>query len=399
VIDKTYWLDDRGFYAFATKERQSKPSVAEAGPERARRQKRLDELSSLELIDEDTVLPAVPLWFRAADDARAQREIDRLGSGSLATDWGVRLLSADSALYDPLSYHYGSVWPLFTGWASMAAYRYGRPHVGYQALMANANLTFTGALGDVTELLSGDFHAPFGRSSHHQIWSQAMVVTPFVRGLLGIEVASGGRELRFAPQLPADWDQASVTNVAAGDSRYDFRLERNGKRMTITGSARSAGGSAPSVPSRLVISPAFPLDATVRSVTVNGRRAPFKMQRMGDVQQAHLTLDNPSAQTTIQFEYVDGTDVYRKIEMPASGADNSGLRILRSTATTNQLRLVVEGRGGKSYTIFVRTPRRVADAPGVKLTAHGRDVQAEIAFEGPSDRYVRREVVLPLTTR
>ena len=45
-----------------------------------------------------------------------------------------RLLSDRSELYDPLSYHYGSVWPLFTGWASMAAYRYGRPHVGYQAL-------------------------------------------------------------------------------------------------------------------------------------------------------------------------------------------------------------------------------------------------------------------------
>ena len=42
--------------------------------------------------------------------------------------------SRTSALYDPLSYHYGSVWPLFTGWVSMAAYRYGRPHVGYQAL-------------------------------------------------------------------------------------------------------------------------------------------------------------------------------------------------------------------------------------------------------------------------
>ena len=400
AMERTYWLDDRGFYAFATKERQTKPSVAEPGPERARRQKRLDELSARDLVDEDTVLPAVPLWFRTADEARAQREIDRLGSGSLATDWGARLLSADSALYDPLSYHYGSVWPLFTGWASMAAYRYGRPHVGYQALTANANLTFTGALGDVTELLSGDFHAPFGRSSHHQVWSQAMVVTPFVRGLLGIEVAAGGRELRFAPQLPADWDRVSVVNIAAGESRYDLQLERSGSRLTITASARSAGGSTTSPPVRLVIAPAFPLDAIVRSVTVDGRRTPFKIQQMGDVQQAQVTLDTPSAQTSIQFEYVGGTDVYRKIEAPAPGAENSGLRILRSTATANQLKLVLEGRGGRSYSLFVRTPRRIGEAPGVKLTpTPGSDVRAEIAFEGPSDRYVRREIALPLMTR
>ena len=34
----------------------------------------------------------------------------------------------------------------------------------------------------VTELLSGDYLAAFGRSSHHQVWSEAMVATPLLRG-------------------------------------------------------------------------------------------------------------------------------------------------------------------------------------------------------------------------
>src|SRR5205814_9227332 len=120
------------------------------------------------------------------------------------------ILSNRSALYDPLSYHYGSVWPLFTGWASVAAYRHGRPLAGLQALMANGLLTFPGALGYVTELLSGDFATPFGRSSHHQVWSEAMVVTPAVRGMLGIEPDDGGRALRVAPALPANWDRVEA---------------------------------------------------------------------------------------------------------------------------------------------------------------------------------------------
>ena len=90
------------------------------------------------------MLPAVPLWWGTLDEARAQSEIDHLGAAALATDWGQRILADDSELYDPLSYHYGSVWPLFTGWTAMAAYRYGRPHVGFQALMANALLTDVG---------------------------------------------------------------------------------------------------------------------------------------------------------------------------------------------------------------------------------------------------------------
>src|SRR5258708_14492892 len=138
-----------------------------------------------------------------------------------------------SELYDPLLYHYGSVWALFTGWTATAAYCSGRPLVGFQALMANALLRSRSALGYVTELLSGDSDSRFGRSSHHQVWSEAMVVTPVLRGLLGLEAEGGGRVLRFAPQLPADWDRVSVGRVPVGASRYDLKLVRSSGRTTI----------------------------------------------------------------------------------------------------------------------------------------------------------------------
>ena len=59
--------------------------------------------------------------------------------------------------YDGLSYHQGSVWPLFTGWAALAEYRANQPLAGYQILMENANLTWAQDLGAVTELLSRRF--------------------------------------------------------------------------------------------------------------------------------------------------------------------------------------------------------------------------------------------------
>ena len=115
----------------------------------------------------------------------------------------------------------------------MGAYGYGRPAVGYQALMANVLLTTSNALGYVTELLSGDYQAPFGRSSHHQVWSEAMVILPAIRGLFGLEARDGGRQLRFAPQLPADWGQASVTNFTVGAAHYDLSVERGNGRTTV----------------------------------------------------------------------------------------------------------------------------------------------------------------------
>jgi glycogen debranching enzyme len=404
TVERVYWLQDRGFYAFATAQPRKSPAAAEPGPRRELRQRRLNALAPARLIDEDTVLPAVPLWWRTLDESRAQLEIDRLGSGALATDWGARLLSNRSELYDPLSYHYGSVWPLFTGWVSMAAYQHGRPHVGYQALMANVLLTYDGALGYVTELLSGDFNAAFGRSSHHQIWSEAMVATPVVRGLFGVKISGGGTRLEFAPQLPADWDRASLGNVAAGSSRYDLALERGRGRMTITVQRRADAAAAPGTPppslQELVVSPSFPLDAVVQGVTVDGRTARFDVVRRGDVQHAHVVIPAPAAAVKVGIQYAEGSDVYAAPVAPAPGAQNSGLRILRATAGKDAMRLVLEGRAGQRYALFVRTPHRLGSAAGVAVKEpRGPDRQIEVGFEGSAQDYVRREIVLPFVSR
>lgn len=403
AIERIFWVDREGFYGFATALARTEPRAAESGPNRDVRQSRMDALGRARFIDEDTVLPAVPLWWKVLDQDRAQAQIDHLGSGALATDWGVRILSERSSLYDPLSYHYGSVWPLFTGWAAVGAYRYGRPHVGYQALMANTLLTYTGALGYITELLSGEFMAPFGRSSHHQVWSEAMVVTPLIRGLFGLEVRQGGQTLSFAPHLPADWDQARIQNVAAGEGRYDLAVERHAGRTTLRVSRRSSGapvrGRAANA-LRIVVAPAFPLDARVRSVTVNGQSAKFASTQTGDVQHANVVLDDTSElerrSIEIVFTHSDGTDVYTRPEAPEPGAINQGLRVLRSRAAADGLHLTLEGRGGKSYSLRVRTPRRPVQVPQVTVTPAGRDWELAIGFEGSADRYLRRDLLIPL---
>lgn len=391
-VEQTYWLADRGFYAFATALPRKDPPVAEPGPDRAKRQARLNALRNARLIDEDTVLPAVPLWWETLDPARAQSQIDHLGAGEIATDWGNRILSERSELYDPLSYHYGSVWPLFTGWASMAAYRHGRPHVGHQSLMANVLLTYEGALGYVTELLSGEFNAAFGRSSHHQVWSEAMVVTPILRGLLGIDPSAARGELRCAPSLPANWDRVAVQNVPAGDLRYDFTFARTHGRLSATIDRNGRGGQP-----RVILAPAFPLDAVIRGVSVNGRNAKFELRSVGDVQRPEIVLSEPGPQTTVVFTYEGGTDVYQEIDPPSAGGRNQGLRILRSRAGRDALELTLEGRAGRTYPLSIRTSRTLGAVSGGELNKNpSGDPQVMVAFEGSGDQYVRKQVTVAL---
>lgn len=383
AVESTYWLPRAGHYAFATR-------TSPAG-----------------LIAEDTVLPAVPLWWRQLDPAHAQLEVDHLGGHTLATDWGTRLLSNASKLYDPLSYHYGSVWPLFTGWTSMAAYRQGRPHVGYAALMANALLTEAGTPGSITELISGDFDTPFGRSSPHQTWSQAMVATPLVRGLLGIAVEQGGGGgspgspgslLRFEPQLPAGWPSVHVRRVPLAGALYDVDVERTATRDVINVSvdpahaAHAATPAAPAAPASpassgsrpsLVIAPALPLDATVTRVVVGGRPHPFTIERDGDIQRVRIAIDHPLPPVRIEIAHSAGSDVSLPIDAPMTGAVPEGLYILRVRPEGQELRVLVEGRAQRTYRLTI------ADRQGTTR-------EVPIRLEGPADDYVRQELRLPL---
>ncbi len=394
AMEKTYWLDGPGHYAFATAKARKTPPEAEPGPARARRQKRMEALAGGGLVNEDTVLPAVPLWWRTAEDARAQSELDHLGGAALATDWGTRLLSDRSELYDPLSYHYGSVWPLFTGWTAMGAYRYGRPTIGYQALMANALLTFPGALGSVTELLSGDRNTAFGRSSHHQIWSQAMVVSPLLRGLFGVEVSEGGHTLTIAPQLPPDWDRATLRHVAVGSSLCDIVLARGAGRLSIAITRTAGQGSA-----RVVLAPSFPLDARVHGVSHNGNPARFESAIVGDVQRVTTSVEGDGDGLTTVFELDEGTEAFVPAEAPASGARSEALRVLRSRATADSLRLTLQGLAGRSYGVKVRSPRTPQAQPGVSVSEAGPGFWTiGVAFEGAAGTYVARDLTLAMRT-
>jgi glycogen debranching enzyme len=407
ATEQAYWLEDRGFYAFATNLPRGEPREADKGPNQARRQQRMNEQDKSRLYDEDTVLPAVPLWFGVLEEERAQLEIDRLGSGHLATDWGARIISDESRLYDPLSYHSGSVWPLFTGWSSMGAYRYGRASVGLQALMSNVLLREQGALGYTTELLSGDYDAPFGRSSHHQVWSEAMTVTPLLRGLLGLEVREQGSTVGFAPQLPAEWDRLLVKRVRAGGGVFNLSLERKDGELIVVLDLPE-GEEARRLPAvKFELAPAFPLDARVRSVEVNGAPVKFEIERMGDAQSVLFEADSKHGRpsflwgnvVTAVVKYEGGSDVSVAREAPRPGDTNTGLRVLRSRGELTGLRLLLEGVAGREYTLSVRSARQLAlpsGAEGLSLTAAGSGAwKLGVKFSGEPGRYVRRELVLP----
>ncbi|RXS97958.1 amylo-alpha-1,6-glucosidase [Silvibacterium dinghuense] len=215
TIEKEYYLPEQKFYAFSHNADGTTDNTA-------------------------TIFPAVTWWDGDAALAQPQAMLDRWASAEFSTDWGTRILSDKTSFYDPISYHQGSVWPLFTGWVSVAEYRAGRPLSGYAHLMQNANLTWAQDLGATTELLSGQFYQVLGRSTAHQLWSSAMVVSPILRGMFGLGWNAADHTISVAPQLPAAWDHATLRNLPLGEGKVDLSFTRRGQTLLVTASG-SAG--------------------------------------------------------------------------------------------------------------------------------------------------------------
>ncbi|MBV9760403.1 MAG: glycogen debranching protein [Acidobacteriaceae bacterium] len=184
-----------------------------------------------------SIYPSVAWWDGTFGLKSPGPMLARWASNEFSTDWGTRDISERTSFYDPISYHQGSIWPLFTGWVSLAEYRAGRPLSGYAHLMQNAGLTWAQDLGSVTELLSGEFFQPLGRSSSHQMWSSAMVIVPLIRGLFGVTWDAPNQKLHLEPHLPADWDRATLHNVPLGGRTVDLEYRRAAGHLIVSGGA------------------------------------------------------------------------------------------------------------------------------------------------------------------
>ena len=159
------------------------------------------------------------MWFGLADADHAEEMITRLAEADHETDWGMRIISSHSKLYDGSGYHFGAVWPLFTGWASVGEYRYHRELPAYSNLRANALMAVDGSLGHFAEVLSGDYYEGFSTGSPHQIWSAAMVISPLLSGLFGLQTDARNKKITLTPHVPAEWTSFAVRNVSSWDRR------------------------------------------------------------------------------------------------------------------------------------------------------------------------------------
>src|SRR5262249_18700288 len=153
-------------------------------------------------------------------------------------------------------------------------------------LRANALLALDGSLGHATEVLSGDFYQPVSTSSPHQIWSAAMVVSPILRGLMGIEVDAGARQVKFNPHVPADWKSFAVRGLTVENVKLDFVYKRTADEITLEVLRAGTGDCT------IDFAPAISPRAKILRAEVDGRTAATKLEQ-NDLDQ-HVVVRFPA---------------------------------------------------------------------------------------------------------
>ncbi len=339
LVNASFWIADKKRFAFALDKNDKK-------------------------VDEPGVLATVPMWFGLPSEADAVSMIQQLAEFDHQTDWGMRIISNRSPLFSGGGYHYGSVWPLFTGWASVAEYRYHQTFPAYANLRANALLALDGSLGHVTEVLSGDYYQPLSTSSPHQIWSAAMVVSPILRGMLGLEVDAIHRSVKLAPHLPADWDRFSIENVRVGKNTLLFNYVKRDEGIVLE-TGLTSGSDECTVEFR----PAISLKAKVQKVDLNGKPVPFQVEtREGD---QHIVVQFPvkTGKYILRIWLLNEFGYSNQPALPQLGSASRGLRVLSETwsASRDQLTLEVSGAAGSKYELEIWNAGLIQKVEGGEL--------------------------------
>jgi hypothetical protein len=342
LLNRSFWIEEQHRYAYALDEKDAR-------------------------VDAPSVLTAVPMWFHLLDEDKADAMIQQLAGPELHTDWGMRILSSVHPKYDPACYHCGTVWPLFTGWASVGEYRYHAALPAYANLRANALLAFDGALGHTAEVLSGDYYQPLASGTPHQIWSSAMVISSMLSGLFGLDTDAAAHHITLQPHLPADWTHFAMHHLQAGPCSLSIDFTKTLDALSFNIQRDSGSGC------RLTLSPSISLRTQVNAVDMAGRRIPFALEpnALDQHVRTDVSLPDTASKTTVVFHLRNETGITQNSMLPPLGSMSEGLQVIsqRWNTARDTLTLDLASAGSGSYTLFVWNPGQILHVDGASLTS------------------------------
>jgi glycogen debranching enzyme len=176
------------------------------------------------------------LFSRALKADKARAVMNRLMEPDMHTGWGWRTLASSERVFNPLSYHRGSVWPHDNSLIvhGMALYDFTKPALHTLTTLFQACLNFRD--NRLPELFCGvqrrdhDVPVQYPVSCSPQAWASGALFF-MLTSVLGIRPSAPERELNIMNPVLPDWlDHLQLRNLRVGRSRVGLDFTRRGDR-------------------------------------------------------------------------------------------------------------------------------------------------------------------------
>lgn len=306
--------------------------------------------------DECIVLTTVPVYMGVTKPEPSLRMVKEFASGRYSADWGVRMIDDTHSIFNPTAYHFGSVWPLFTGWTSLAEYKTGRYNQGFSHIMSNL-LNYCGiSRGRVPEVINGLVYKPSGVTTH-QCWSETMVLQPTIEGMLGFVPDALNKQFTLAPRLPFHWNTLQVKNLRMADASIAFDMKKAAGKAVYTFTSDK--------PVSASFRPTYPLGTQVSRVLVNGKEVKFGFQDEAE----YVTINVETAvdrNTVIEVFLREGMAALPAYRLAQYEEMSKGIRVLNQKWADGVLEVTVESRAGSTASVELYLPEGYKKMEGVK---------------------------------
>ncbi|HEY3347267.1 MAG TPA: amylo-alpha-1,6-glucosidase, partial [Nitrospirota bacterium] len=206
-FNDTFWCDEIGTYAMALdgKKRLCRIKTSNAGH---------------------------CLFTKVASDSHARQICRGLMARDMFSGWGIRTLGSEEVLYNPMSYHNGSIWPHDNALIAQGLAEYGFKDETCSVLTGMYDTSMHVDLNRLPELFCG-FHKREGQgptlypvACSPQAWASAAIFM-LLQACLGLGINAPRRQVRFdKPTLPDMLASLTIENLKVGDASVDLSLLR-----------------------------------------------------------------------------------------------------------------------------------------------------------------------------
>jgi len=179
------------------------------------------------------------LWSRLPLAAHATRVGHTLLAPDMSCGWGIRTLSSRHPVFNPMSYHNGSVWPHDNALIVMGLSLYGLAADALPVVAATQDAAAVADLNRLPELYCGIARdgaaAPvsYPVSCSPQAWASGALFL-MLQGALGIFPDAPRHVLHVRnPVLPTHLQELTITNLAVGHGRVALHFARHATRTLV----------------------------------------------------------------------------------------------------------------------------------------------------------------------